>query len=270
MSSYEKISISITGDLLTQLDERSRRSDVSRSQTIVDLLTVGLQAEPQIRQLEARVRERESLPKKLIPPHLSADFLTGDRPGTDRLKQKLSSLERQLAEAHANSFRAQAWADSHERAAKVAREDVARLDRELSQGRENDIRLEQALGLERARRIPWHISLPIPIMQPRVFRPAVESPHWRSFLKGVGTTVFAGFLALLLVPYKTGAMRAFATAAMGTWGDIPAAAARLHGGPIAGQETLLQIYALMHAGRNPERWMPVFLDPGSSRLPTTC
>lgn len=267
MNVHQKVSISIPSDLLAELDERSHLSDLSRSQTIVDLLAVALQAESRIRQLEARVRERENEPKTPVPSHLSADFLTGDRRGTHRLKQKLSLSERQFAEARAEAARLQAWSNSHERATKVAQEEIARLNHELSQQRENETRLEHELGIERARSLPWHIRFPIPIIQLRIFRPEVERPLWRSFAKGGGAMVLAAFLALLFVPYESGAMRWVGSAAMGTWGDIPAAAARLHGGPIGGGDTLLQIYALTHSGRNPERLDACFAR--SRKLPET-
>jgi hypothetical protein len=40
---------------------------------------------------------------------------------------------------------------------------------------------------------------------------------------------------------------------MGTWGDAPAAAGRLHGGPIQGADDLVQLYALTRARDNPKR-----------------
>ena len=194
-----------------------------------------------------------------MPAHLSADFLTRDARGTHRLKQKLSLVERQLATAHAEAARLLAWSNSYERAAKAAQEEIAQLDHQLSQQKERQAQLERELSCERARKADWRVSIPIPILLPRIIRPAVERPHWRSVVKGVGAAIFAGFLTLLLVPYESGAMRAVATAAMGTWSDVPAAAARLHAGPIGGRDTLLQIYALVHAGRNPERLDACFL-----------
>lgn len=60
---------------------------------------------------------------------------------------------------------------------------------------------------------------------------------------------------------------------MGTWADVPAAAARLHGGPVTGANTLLQLYALVRSGDNPARLDACFeksLKLTSSQPPISC
>ena len=250
---HEKISISMPPDLLAQLDGRGRRADLSRSQVIADLLRAGLNAEPRVQQLEVRIRELESRPKTPIASHLSADFLKNDRRGTDRLKQNLSMVERQLAEARSEVVHLQAWSNSHERAAKTAQDEVVRLEGRLSEQQELQARLEVEIALEKDRKVPWHVRVPVAIILPQILRPKLERPNLQSFAAGVCTAMTAAALAMLVISYESGVMRAVATAAMGTWGDVPAAAARLHGGPLGGRGTVLQIYALANAGRNPAR-----------------
>jgi hypothetical protein len=60
-------------------------------------------------------------------------------------------------------------------------------------------------------------------------------------------------LLLFIVPHDTWAMRTVAAAAMGKTFTREKAAARLHGMPLGGVETQIQLYALVHTSPNRER-----------------
>jgi len=91
-------------------------------------------------------------------------------------------------------------------------------------------------------------------------------PDQRSWLRGAGTTIAVLAILLLLTPYEALPMRLVATGAMGTLGNEQKAAVRLHGGPLEGGDTLLQVYALVKAGDNPKRLGACFVRANAAGL----
>lgn len=116
-----------------------------------------------------------------------------------------------------------------------------------------------ALADERARRRPWYVHIPVPLLRVVEVGPVSTDYQWERVMRWwhMGPShaflLFLLWWALLWLPWDSAAMRWVATTAMGTSGDAPKAAARLHGGPTVGANDLLQLYGLVRARDNPRR-----------------
>jgi len=286
MSTIEKVSLSLPADLFEAVSRSAQGNDRNRSQEVSELIRTGLTARKQIdqlyreiSQLKERLAKAEAKPKS--PPPDARDFLTGLAPGTSKLRDELRWAEenrrQQEADAAAARRECQAW---KAKAAEV-RAANAKQCAELQTMQERVATAEQALAgaegafaAELARKVPWHFHVPIPIFDVTVIPRHYSKPDTPSWRRGFAAASLIAGLLLFLTPNEWSSMRNVASAAMGTWGDMPKAAARLHGGPIMGRDTLLQIYALVRADKNPDRLDACFkkalkLKPGQKAISCT-
>jgi len=238
-------------------------------------------------ELHARLAEAEARPRPPVPDF--QDFLTGSPKGMSKLKRGLDLAERRLleeagktadakrAEAHWHARARALWATlkqtrdaaeaarsegadamaaalAEQRESETAAEaEIARLRQEILNQFARADRANSERANERARKVPWHWTLPLPVPRFFVVDVPYRTPHRPSWLRGLASGLAAMAVAMVVIPYDTSSMRRVATLAMGTSGDVPRAAARLHGGPIMGGDSLLQAYALLRAGDNPRR-----------------
>jgi hypothetical protein len=241
-----------------------------------ELLEAGREAPRRGMELEARIATLEADLATRPPPDFQ-DLILDLTPGTSRLMQQRDAARAECEELEAKLAKAEeqwgAWEDSSdawEADCTAAREerDAMRADRDqLRQqlaARKRELEAARtAVAAEQARRIPvWcRFPLPLPIPYPAFIRLPVPTP-WRpedKLFDPLGWVLWTlrvlmfGTLLLAITPYDLKGRRSLATAAMGTWGDTPGAAARLLGGAIRDQGDLLQLYALARARDNPER-----------------
>jgi hypothetical protein len=290
MTTYEKTSLSLPADLFEAISRAAQADDQSRSQKVAELIRLGLTARQQIDALyrenarlkqtiedqAARLASAEASLKKLDP----RDYLTGAAPGTAKLRDDLAIAEKARRQAEADAAEATRAAKQLRSKARELQERNAALDerctkadeafRHANAERGNALRQLQA---ERARKVPWYWRVTLPDIRFHRLNVGYLASHAASWRRGFLAAWLLVGLGLFLIPHQWAVMRYTAVAAMGTWGDIPKAAARLHGGPITGQDTLLQIYALVRAGDNPARLDACFrksLSLTSQQPPVNC
>jgi hypothetical protein len=283
MSTIEKVSLSLPADLFEAVSRTARGNDRSRSQEVSELIRTGLTARKQIdglyreiAQLKERLATAEAKPKP--PPPDARDFLTGWSPGTSKLRDELRWAEENRRQQEADAAEARrecrAWkAKAAElRAANASQStELTAIQDRVAAAEQAQADAEAALAAELVRKLPWHFHVPIPIFDVTVIPKHYIKPDPLSWRQGFAAASLVAGLILFLTPHQWSSMRSVSSAAMGTWGDIPQAAARMHGGPILGRDTLLQIYALVRAGKNPDRLDACFekarkLKPGQKAI----
>ncbi len=286
MSTIEKVSLSLPSDLFQAVSQSALNSERSRSQEVSELIRTGMTARVQIDQL---YREIAQLKEKLAraeakptpPPPDARDFLTGWAPGTSKLRDELrwaeSNRKQQEADATEARREGQRWkAKAAELRAAYTEQCLAltATQERLETAEHARAIAEEALATELARKVPWSFRVPIPRFHCTAVEWVYRKPNGHSWRRGFAAASLVAGLILFLTPHEWSSMRLISSAAMGTWGDIPKASARLHGGPIAGRDTLLQIYALVGAGKNPDRLDACFemarkLKPGQMAISCT-
>jgi hypothetical protein len=203
-------------------------------------------------------------------------------PGTSKLLDERDAARVQVRELEAALAQAEQeageWRDSSaawEEGCEESQREVAAVRSQLGDARKSLLERSEelaaaraALAAEQARRVPVWCRFPLPLPIPitvfiRLPIPMPWRPQDRLFdplgmtLATLRVLLFLGLL-LLITPWHLDSRRWLATAAMGTWGDAPAAAGRLHGGPFQGDGDLVQLYALTRARDNPRRLTDCF------------
>ncbi|MFQ3664503.1 MAG: hypothetical protein SNJ79_00490 [Sphingomonadaceae bacterium] len=277
MTTYEKTSLSLPADLFEAVSQAAQADDQSRSQKVAELIRLGLTARQQFDALyrenarlkqtiegqAARLASAEASLKKVDP----RDYLTGAPPGTAKLREDLEWSEKARRQAEADAAEASRQEEQLRIEIEELQAELADQDDEIGQLKERCSRVTQegwdsnrarvaalkALQAEQARKVPWYWRLTLPDIRIHRVNVGYPAPHSGSWWRGFLACAFWFGFGLFATPHELPPMQYVASAAMGTWGDIPLAAARLHGGPYSGHETALQRYALLRAGENPAR-----------------
>ncbi len=298
MATYEKTSLTLPADLFEAVSRAAKAEGRSRSETVAELIRLGLTARKQIDALyretarlkqtiedrTARLARAEEQLKTLDP----RDFLTGARPGTAKLRDDLACAEKARRQAEADRAEARRAAKQLRRQVEELEGDLEERDEEIASleeqcakaAEERDradarrIETEQALAAEQARKMPWYWRLTLPDIRFHRIDVGYRASAKASWRRGFLACALVFGLGLFVTPHELPPMRYVASAAMGTWGDIPKAAARLHGTEYLGRATQLQVYALLHAAGNEERLAACFeraakLKPMAKPIPCT-
>jgi FtsZ-binding cell division protein ZapB len=256
MSVIERKTFSLPPELMQALDEEAMTSRRSVNAIVVERLCGALEAQRLAQQLQADNGQLSDEVAKLEadlatrPPPDFQDLILQQTPGTaklirerDEAQAECDRLTSELAQMRQSQQDWEQWGRRRDAACKALKKEVEQLSAQRD-GLRATIR-------ERDKTIEAHVP------EIRKIREAHRGQMRVQALIGVthGLVIAIPLMALLLflTPHETSAMRFVATAAMGETGDRQRAAARLHGMPLGGAGSQLQLYALVHTGKNGER-----------------
>jgi predicted transcriptional regulator len=281
MSRLVRKTFSLPDELSHDLEQAAMAHCMSESAVASQWLRDYLSVQQQLAESQAKLAQvrahAAALEAELAtrPPPDFRDSILKETPGTaklvderDAVRAEVGRLKRLLATAR-QEVRAlrdrcaalQTESNEARHSLKLLKATSAEQQADLAKAQGDLTRTKWKLADEKAKRIPvWcRFQLPLPILTLTLLRLPTPVP-WRkdeSWRMGVARTAYHVWLpciALLwLVPWDTALMRLIAVEAMGTRGDVPAAAARLHGGPLMGADDLNQLYVLTRARDNPKR-----------------
>jgi hypothetical protein len=248
--------------LARALDEAALQAGMSLNSLLVERLRSAetmAQALAKARADLAECRQhsaRLGAERATLPPPGSQDLMPSPTPETIRLRDECDAAlasaakaNKALALANGERRRFEQWAEHWRDHAKAQGE---ALKAQLAQ-------CQAALVAERARRRPWYLHIPIPLLRLVEVGPLFDrytgerAMRWWHMGPSHAFLVFLLLWGLVWMPWDSAAMRWVATTAMGTYGDAPKAAARLHGGPILGAADLVQFYSLVRTADNGRR-----------------
>lgn len=268
MTSLRK-TLTLPDDLARQFDEAALVAGVSLNSLLVERLRSAetmAQALTKARADLADCRQhnaRLDAERATRPPQGSQDLILSPTPETIRLCHErdaalasAAKATKALALATDQRGQWQRWGEHWQAQAKAQGEahkaELAAANIALTAS-------NAALAAERARRRPWYVHIPIPLLRLVAVGPVFDRytgarlVRWWHMGPSHVLLLFLLWWALVWMPWDSAAMRWVATMAMGTYGDAPKAAARLHGGPILGAEDLVQFYSLVRTADNGRR-----------------
>lgn len=289
MATHEKTSLTLPADLFEAVSRTAKAKGRSRSEMVAELIRLGLTARTQtdalyreIARLKQTIEDRSARlarAEEQLKTLDLRDFLTGAPPGTAKLRDDLAWAEKARRQAEADAAEARRAAkqlrrqveelegDLEEREEEIAERDeqiaaledrCAKADEACQRAHARRNEAERELAAEQARKVPWYWRLTLPDIRLHRIDVGYRASDRASWRRGFLACALVFGLGLFVTPYPLPPMRYVASAAMGTWGDIPKAAARLNGTEYLGRDRQLQVYSLFHAAGNPERLAACF------------
>lgn len=280
--STTKISVSLPRELVTRIEETRAVSQLPFSTAIADLLRQALHERSRVPALERQVADLEkalaaaNVELKLRPEMDSRDYLQNLPAGTSQHADDLQWLERQRRQLEADLESARREMVEWRESSAAWEEECTAAEAKLARGKAERAQLQREIGA-RAEMIASKDAdiAKLSAQHSLQMREQAHVAYGWGLITAVPAMAALALLLLFMVPADTGAMRFIATAAMGHIGDRQRAAARLHGMPLAGNNSQLQLYALAHVGDNRERLFGCFkkaaaLKPNRRRKSVPC
>jgi hypothetical protein len=280
--STTKISVSLPRELVTKIEETRAVSQLPFSASIADLLRQALHERSRVPVLERRVADLEkalaaaNAELKLRPPIDSRDYLLNLPAGTSKRADDLQWSERQRRQLAAELESARREMVEWQESSAAWEEECTTLEAKLARCKAERVQLQREIGA-RAEMIASKDAdiARLSAQHSLQMREEAHVAYGWGLITAVPAVAALALLLLFLVPSETGAMRFIATAAMGETGDRHRAAVRLHGMPLGGINSQLQLYVLAHVGDNRERLFDCFqkavaLKPNRRRKSIPC